>query len=67
MIYFEGATLVTFFSFLVIYNYIIPISLYVTVEMQRFISALYIFWDEKFFYRADGEEQRYFIFNIFYE
>ena len=41
-----GATLVTFFSFLVIYNYVIPISLYVTVEMHRFISAFFISWDE---------------------
>ena len=39
-----------------IYNYIIPISLYVTVEMQRFISAFFISWDERFFHRADGEE-----------
>ena len=43
-----GATLATFFSFLVIYNYIIPISLYVTVEMQRLISAFFISWDERF-------------------
>ena len=52
-----GATLVTFFSFLVIYNYVIPISLYVTVEMNRFISAFFISWDDHFHYRlADGEE-----------
>ena len=53
---FEGAKLVTFFSFLVIYNYIIPISLYVTVEMQRFISAFFISWDERFFHQVEGEE-----------
>lgn len=52
-----GATLATFFSFLVIYNYVIPISLYVTVEMQRFVSAFYISWDEKFFHRTpEGED-----------
>ena len=48
--------MVTFFSFLVIYNYVIPISLYVTVEMHRFISAFFISWDEKFnFTSVDGE------------
>ena len=48
--------MVTFFSFLVIYNYVIPISLYVTVEMHRFISAFFISWDEKFnFTSIDGE------------
>ena len=48
--------MVTFFSFLVIYNYVIPISLYVTVEMHRFISAFFISWDEKFYFTsADGE------------
>ena len=52
-----GATLVTFFSFLVISDYVIPISLYVTVEMNRFISAFFISWDDHFHYRlADGEE-----------
>ena len=60
-----GATLVTFFSFLVIYNYVIPISLYVTVEMNRFISAFFISWDDHFHYRlADGEELQETVFRL---
>lgn len=32
-------------SFLVLFNYIIPISLYVTLEMQKFIGSLFFSWD----------------------
>lgn len=34
-----------FLSFMVIFNYIIPISLYVTVELQKFIGSLFFSWD----------------------
>ena len=34
-----------FLAFLVLYNYIIPISLYVTVEMQKFLGSFFIGWD----------------------
>ena len=34
-----------FFSFLVLYNYIIPISLYVTIEFQKFCGAFLLAWD----------------------
>ncbi|XP_047509225.1 phospholipid-transporting ATPase IF [Pieris napi] len=35
------------FSFLLLYYYIIPISLYVTIELYKFIGALFIGWDEE--------------------
>ncbi|KAI1882700.1 hypothetical protein AGOR_G00237590 [Albula goreensis] len=34
-----------FLAFLVLYNFIIPISLYVTVEMQKFLGSFFISWD----------------------
>uniref|UniRef100_A0A674MDS6 Phospholipid-transporting ATPase n=1 Tax=Takifugu rubripes TaxID=31033 RepID=A0A674MDS6_TAKRU len=34
-----------FLAFLVLYNFIIPISLYVTVEMQKFMGSFFIGWD----------------------
>jgi len=33
-------------SFLVLYNYIIPISLYVTLEVQKFVGAQFFTWDK---------------------
>ena len=38
-----------FFSFFVLYNYIIPISLYVTIELQKFLGTLFFEWDQKMF------------------
>ena len=32
-------------SFLVLFNYIIPISLYVTLELQKFFGSLFLTWD----------------------
>jgi phospholipid-translocating ATPase len=34
-------------TFLLLYNYVIPISLYVTLEMQKFMGALLVGWDTK--------------------
>ncbi|KAG1676697.1 putative phospholipid-transporting ATPase IF [Nymphon striatum] len=34
-----------FFAFLVLFNYIIPISLYVSVEMVKFVGSMYFVWD----------------------
>ena len=34
-----------FFSFVVLYNYVIPISLYVTMELQKFLGTLFFEWD----------------------
>ncbi|KJE93765.1 ATPase [Capsaspora owczarzaki ATCC 30864] len=36
-----------FITFMLLYNYCIPISLYVTVELLKFFGALLIHWDEK--------------------
>ncbi|KAH9488603.1 putative phospholipid-transporting ATPase IF [Bulinus truncatus] len=35
----------TALAFMVIYNYIIPISLYVTVELQKFLGSIFFGWD----------------------
>ncbi|XP_033119823.1 probable phospholipid-transporting ATPase IF [Anneissia japonica] len=35
----------TFLSFLVLFNYIIPISLYVTLELQKFTGSMFFAWD----------------------
>ncbi|XP_072034886.1 phospholipid-transporting ATPase IF-like isoform X2 [Amphiura filiformis] len=40
-----GLIFTDFLSFLVLFNYIIPISMYVTIEMQKFIGSKYIAWD----------------------
>uniref|UniRef100_A0ABD2X6E1 Phospholipid-transporting ATPase n=1 Tax=Trichogramma kaykai TaxID=54128 RepID=A0ABD2X6E1_9HYME len=32
-------------SFAILFNYVVPISLYVTIEMQKFLGALFFGWD----------------------
>ncbi|XP_018059116.1 PREDICTED: probable phospholipid-transporting ATPase IF [Atta colombica] len=32
-------------SFLVLFNYIVPISLYVTIELQKFLGSVFFGWD----------------------
>lgn len=34
-------------SFLVIFSYIIPVSLYVTLEIEKFLGTLFLQWDEE--------------------
>ncbi|KAK6644623.1 hypothetical protein RUM43_000891 [Polyplax serrata] len=34
-----------FFCFVALYNYVIPISLYVTLELQKFLGTLFFEWD----------------------
>ncbi|KAK4301015.1 hypothetical protein Pmani_026817 [Petrolisthes manimaculis] len=34
-------------SFLVIFSYIIPVSLYVTLEIQKFLGTMFLQWDEE--------------------
>ncbi|XP_035434011.2 phospholipid-transporting ATPase IF [Spodoptera frugiperda] len=41
-----GSILQDLFSFLLLYYYIIPMSLYVTIELYKFIGSLFIAWDE---------------------
>lgn len=45
----------TTITFLLLYNYIIPISLYVTMEMQKFMGALMIGWDAEMTDPETGE------------
>lgn len=34
-----------YLSFLILFNYLIPISLYVTIEMHRVVGGLFMEWD----------------------
>lgn len=36
---------VTFLSFTLLYNYVVPISLYVTIELQKFLGSFFFAWD----------------------
>uniref|UniRef100_A0A3P8UIU5 Phospholipid-transporting ATPase n=1 Tax=Cynoglossus semilaevis TaxID=244447 RepID=A0A3P8UIU5_CYNSE len=38
-----------FLSFIVLFNFIIPVSMYVTIEMQKFLGSFFITWDKDFF------------------
>lgn len=40
---------------MVLFNYIIPVSMYVTVEMQKFLGSYFITWDEEMFDEEIGE------------
>uniref|UniRef100_A0A8C5SCI3 Phospholipid-transporting ATPase n=1 Tax=Laticauda laticaudata TaxID=8630 RepID=A0A8C5SCI3_LATLA len=44
-----------FLSFMVLFNYIIPVSMYVTVEMQKFLGSYFLTWDEEMFDEETGE------------
>ncbi|KAK1341932.1 hypothetical protein QTO34_016683 [Cnephaeus nilssonii] len=44
-----------FLAFMVLFNYIIPVSMYVTVEMQKFLGSYFITWDEEMFDEDMGE------------
>ncbi|XP_072913862.1 phospholipid-transporting ATPase 11C isoform X3 [Hemitrygon akajei] len=35
-----------FLSYMVLFNFIIPVSMYVTVEMQKFLGSYFITWDK---------------------
>lgn len=40
---------------MVLFNYIIPVSMYVTVEMQKFLGSYFITWDNEMFDEELGE------------
>uniref|UniRef100_A0AAQ5YP97 Phospholipid-transporting ATPase n=1 Tax=Amphiprion ocellaris TaxID=80972 RepID=A0AAQ5YP97_AMPOC len=44
-----------FLAFMVLFNYIIPVSMYVTVEMQKFLGSYFIMWDDEMFDEELGE------------
>lgn len=49
----EGATvtaLLVFFSYIIILNTVVPISLYVSVEIIRLVNSMWINWDVKMYY-----------------
>ncbi|CAK6442718.1 unnamed protein product [Pipistrellus nathusii] len=48
-------TFTDFLAFMVLFNYIIPVSMYVTVEMQKFLGSYFITWDEEMFDEDLGE------------
>uniref|UniRef100_A0A8C2ZWV8 Phospholipid-transporting ATPase n=1 Tax=Cyclopterus lumpus TaxID=8103 RepID=A0A8C2ZWV8_CYCLU len=45
-----------FLAFLVLYNFIIPISLYVTVEMQKFMGSFFIGWDLDLYHEESDQK-----------
>ncbi|XP_020622281.1 probable phospholipid-transporting ATPase IF isoform X1 [Orbicella faveolata] len=51
----SNGVLDTFLVFLILFNYVIPISLYVTVELQKFIGALFFAWDVKMYMEETDE------------
>ncbi|CAG06658.1 unnamed protein product, partial [Tetraodon nigroviridis] len=44
-----------FLAFMVLFNYIIPVSMYVTVEMQKFLGSYFIMWDDEMLDEDLGE------------
>lgn len=49
-----------YLSFLILFNYLIPISLYVTIEMHKFLGSLFLEWDIDLY---DEETNQPFIVN----
>lgn len=47
--------LTDFLAYMVLFNYIIPVSMYVTVEMQKFLGSYFIMWDDEMFDEELGE------------
>ena len=45
-------------SFLVIFNYIVPISLYVTIELQKFLGSKFLAWDRDLYDPETDEPAR---------
>lgn len=44
-----------YLSFLILFNYLIPISLYVTIELQRGIGGFFMEWDMQLYDEASDE------------
>ncbi|KAJ8309893.1 hypothetical protein KUTeg_011758 [Tegillarca granosa] len=47
-----------FLAYMVIYNYIIPISMYVTTELHKFFGSLYFGWDLQMYDEATDQPAR---------
>ncbi|XP_063979096.1 phospholipid-transporting ATPase IF isoform X2 [Diachasmimorpha longicaudata] len=41
-------------TFTVLYNYLIPISLYVTIELQKFLGSYFFRWDKEMYDEREG-------------
>lgn len=41
----NGKHIKDYLSFLILFNYLIPISLYVTIELHKFLGSLFLEWD----------------------
>ncbi|OQR79103.1 putative phospholipid-transporting ATPase ID-like [Tropilaelaps mercedesae] len=50
--------LLVFFSYIIVLNTVVPISLYVSVEVIRFWHSLWINWDEKMYYPLKDQAAR---------
>ncbi|XP_050098834.1 phospholipid-transporting ATPase IF isoform X2 [Anopheles aquasalis] len=48
------------FAYLVLYNYLIPISLYVTIEMAKFLGGFFMEWDRQ---QYDSDTDQPFLVN----
>uniref|UniRef100_UPI00358E0955 phospholipid-transporting ATPase IF-like isoform X2 n=1 Tax=Myxine glutinosa TaxID=7769 RepID=UPI00358E0955 len=46
--------IVDFLDFIILFNFVIPVSLYVTVEMQKFLGAQFVSWDMQMNYGNEG-------------
>ena len=42
-----------FFTFMILYNGLVPISLYVTIDLVRVLQTRFIQWDEKMYYEPE--------------
>lgn len=52
-----GATIIAllvFFSYAIVLNTVVPISLYVSVEVIRFVQSFLINWDDQMYYDKTG-------------
>ncbi|XP_075259797.1 phospholipid-transporting ATPase IF-like isoform X5 [Convolutriloba macropyga] len=50
-----GNTINAFLSFSTLINYIVPISLYVTMELQKFMGARFFGWDVEMYDKKTGQ------------
>ncbi|XP_072395797.1 probable phospholipid-transporting ATPase IM isoform X2 [Diabrotica undecimpunctata] len=56
-----GATIIAllvFFSYAIVLNTVVPISLYVSVEVIRFVQSFLINWDEQMYYEKTGTQAK---------
>lgn len=57
----EGATVISvlvFFSYAIVLNTVVPISLYVSVEIIRYLNSQWINWDQQMYYAPNDTPAR---------